>query len=274
MTKDSKPLEQEKALRLLRLGDLRVSAESQRGFRQHHADDLLARFDIDEMETPHVHERGDGTLYIVDGQHSVWALEQWLGSDADDQKLHCWLYRTGLVGEKAEEWEARKFRALNHRLNTNVWDDFRLAVKAGEPVENDILRTVRTQGLVISKEAVPGAIRAVGTLRKVYRRSNAEILGRTLRIIRDSFADSGFEGPIIDGIGHLCQRYNGSLDEAHASVKLSKVPHGAKGLLQQAHVIKERMGGTLAHAVAAAAVEAINRGRGGGKLPSWWKAPS
>lgn len=273
MPKSNNEITQEKRLRLLRLGDLRVSRESQRDFRQHHGDDLLARFDIDEMETPHVHERGDGTLYIVDGQHSVWALKQWLGTDADEQKLHCWVYSTGLSGEAAEQWEARKFRALNHRLNTNAFDDFRLAVKAGEPVEADILRTVQTQGLVISKNRGPGAIRSTGTLKKVYLRGTAEVLGRDLRIIRDGFGDPGFEAKIIEGIGLMCQRYNGVLDEDHAIAQLRKLHGGAKGLMQQAQSTKEKMGCTVAEGVAANAVDAYNRGAPKTKqLPSWWKS--
>lgn len=266
MTKDNRQVGQARSLRWLRLGDLRVSNASQREFRQAHADHLLAIFDIDKLGTPTVNHR-DGRYYIVDGQHSVDAAKRWLGDDWENQKLQCWLYE-GLT----EEDEAELFLSLNDRLSVNVFDKFRVAVNAGRPVESDIQRTVRTQGLVISKDSVPGAIRAVGTLRKVYTRSDADTLGRALRIIRDGFGDAGFEAAVIDGIGHLCQRYNGQLDETVAAAQLRKVNGGVKGFINTAETLRLKTGNTKALCVAATAVDVINRGRGGKKLPSWWQS--
>jgi hypothetical protein len=45
---------------------------------------------------------------------------------------------------------------------------------------------------------------------------------------------------------------------------------GVNGLLGRAEQIRRQTGNPKNHCVAAAAVEAINRGRGGKKLPSWW----
>lgn len=42
--------------------------------------------------------------------------------------------------------------------------------------------------------------------------------------------------------------------------------------MNNAAKLRERFGGTKATAVAAAAVDQINRGKRGKKLPSWWKA--
>lgn len=54
--------------------------------------------------------------------------------------------------------------------------------------------------------------------------------------------------------------------------KLAGSRGGVNGLLNNAAMWREKTGQTVAHCVAAAAVDLINQGRGGKKLPSWWKS--
>lgn len=267
MTKgNEKHVEREARLRWIPLNKVRVSPLAQREQNPSRIDWLLANFDLEQFGTPTVSER-DGHFYIIDGQHRIAALILWLGDGWDEQKVQCWTY-TGLT----EAEEADKFDRLNDVLAVNAFSKFKVRVTAGRTIESDIQRIVQTQGLVISKAKTPGAIGAVGTLRKVYVRSDAETLGKSLRIIRDAFGDAGFEARVIDGIGHLCQRYNGVLDEASAIEHLSNIHGGVKGLLGKAEVLHKQTGNAKAHCVAAAAVDQINSGRGGKKLPSWWKS--
>lgn len=253
-------------LRWIPLGKMRVSSMAQRDLVPARVDRLAAEFDPDLLGYPAVSDR-DGHFWIVDGQHRIEAFKQWLGEDWETQQIQCAVY-TGLD----EESEAALFDRLNDTLAVNAFDKFRVRVNAGYPIETDIDRQVRLEGLVISRDGVPGAIRAVGTLRKVYTRTDAATLGRTLRIIRDAYGDHGLEAPVIDGLGHLCQRYNGELEDDTAIARLSKAHGGANGLLGLAEKIRHQTGQPKAHCVAAAAVDIINRGKGGKKLPSWWKA--
>jgi hypothetical protein len=138
-------------------------------------------------------------------------------------------------------------------------------------VECDIDRIVRAAGLIVSRDKIDGAIGAVGTLRRIYSRAGAAVLGRTLRIIRDAYGDAGFDAAVIDGIGYLCARYNGELEDAVAIVKLQKAHGGVNGLLNKAEVLRRSTGNAKGHCVAAAAVEIINAGRGGKKLPTWFR---
>ena len=262
-------LGQQRVLRWLKLGDLKIAPAAQREFRPHHADKILNEFDLDKLGTPTVNERL-GVLHVVDGQHSIDALRRWLGPGWQEQQLQCWLYK-----DLTEEQEADLFLSLNNNLMVAVFDKFRVAVTADRPVETDIDRIVRAQGLVITKDRArtPGAVRAVGTLRKIYERSDANCLGRTLRIIRDSFGDAGFEASVIDGIGHLTQRFNGEVPEEEAIAALRKVNAGVKGLLGQARVTREKMGSTIGLAVAATALDAVNRQRAASRrLPNWFKS--
>lgn len=252
-------------LRSIALGKLRVNPFSQRELKQSRVEHLVATFDLDLLGHPDVSEQDGGYFNILDGQHRVEAAKVWLGEGWEDQKIQCRVW-TGL----SERQEADKFDRLNDTLTVTAFDKFRTRLNAGRPVQTDIDRQVRLEGLVISRDKVSGAIGAVGTLEKVYRRSDAATLGRTLRIIRDSYGDSGFEAAVIDGIGHLCQRYNGQLDDEKAVEKLGGANGGVGGLLGRANIIREKMGTSKSIAVAAAAVEFINSGKGGKKLPSWW----
>lgn len=248
------------------LGKMHSSPRTQREIKWHRVDHLVASMDLDQIGLPVLSERG-GEFYIIDGQHRVEALKKWLGDGWEKQQIECRVY-TGL----SEAQEAEKFDRLNDVLAVSAFDKFRVRVVAGRTVETSIQSLVESEGLCISKEGVPGAIRAVGTLRRIYNRSDGATLSKALRIIRDAYGDAGFEARVIDGIGHLCQRYNGVLEEKAAIDRLSKAHGGVKGLLGKAEVLHKQTGNAKAHCVAAAAVDIINSRRGGKKLPSWWKA--
>ena len=217
------------------------------------------------MGTPTVSCRG-GWYYIIDGQHRIAALKQWLGS-WQDQQIQCWAYE-GLT----EAQEAEVFLKLNDTLAVHAFAKFKVAVQAGRAGEADVDRIVRALGLRISQARSGGAISAVGTLRRVYARGGAATLSEALRIIRDAYGDAGLDGPVIDGIGLLCQRYNGELSEQKAVERLAAAHGGVSGLISRAGQLRQSTGNAAAQCVAAAAVEVINRGSGGKKLPAWWRA--
>jgi hypothetical protein len=259
-------IEREARLRWVPLGKTKVSPVAQRALNPARVDRLYAEFDLEQFGTPTVSER-DGSFYVIDGQHRIGALIAWLGEGWENQQIQCWAYQ-GLT----EEEEADKFDRLNDVLAVHAFDKFRVRITAGRDVESDIDRIVRSLGLCISRDTVPGAISAVGTLRRVYARSDGPTLSRALRVIRDSYGDPGLEAPVIDGIGLLCQRYNGELSEDAAIEKLKRANGGVNGLLGKAEQLRQRTGNYKSHCVAAAAVDIINTGKGGKKLPSWWKA--
>lgn len=260
---DSKRVQRAAHLRWVPIAKMKVSPLAQRDLNPARVDHLAANFDPEELGAPTVNER-DGAFFVIDGQHRIEALKQigW-----GDQSVQCWTYE-GLT----EAEEAEKFLKLNDTLTVLAMPRFKTGVTAGREVETDIDRIVRAAGLVVSADSIPGAIRAVGTLQRVYNRADGKTLGRTLRIIRDAYGDPGLEAPVIDGLGYVCQRYNGQLDDAHAIARLSAANGGVNGLLNKAEVLRQKTGNQKGHCVAAAAVEIINAGKGGGrKLTSWFK---
>lgn len=261
--RSTKPrVEREARLRWVPIDKMIVNPLAQRELNQSRVDYLAANLDLEQIGNPTLNHR-EGNYYVIDGQHRIEALRQF-GFESDS--LQCWVY-----DDLSSEDEADRFLKLNDALQVQALPKFHAAVHAGREVECDIDRIVRSNGLVVSRHKVPGAIGAVGTLRRVYKRG-PEVLSRTLGIVRDAYGDAGLEAPVLDGIGHLCARYNGELDSDRAVTRLSEAHGGVNGLLNRADVIKRQTGNGKGLCVAAAAVETINKGRGGKKLPDWWKS--
>jgi hypothetical protein len=247
------------------ISKMKVNPLAQRELNESWVEHLALEFDPDQLGLPVLNER-DGNFYVLDGQHRIAAAKQYFSGDTT-QQIQCRVYQ-GLT----EADEAEYFLRLNDVKAVAALPKFRAAVHAGRETEADIDRIVRALDLKITKDKVDGGISAVGTLKKVYTRSGPATFSRTLRIIRDAYGTPGFQSPVIDGVGLLCQRYNGDLDDSQAVEALAKMHGGVNGLLGKAENIRRLTGNQKSHCVAAAAVETINRGRGGKKLPGWWKS--
>lgn len=254
-------VEREATLRWVPIPFMKVSPLAQRELNNGRVARLAADFDLEQLGTPTVNHR-DGSWYIIDGQHRIEALRE-IGYG--DQQIQCWAYE-GLTDVE----EAEKFLKLNDTLTVNALAKFKVGVHAGRAEETEIDKIVRSAGLHVAAGGGYGAISAVGTLRRVYRQGGPGCLTRTLCIIRDAYGDPGLESVVIDGLGLLLGRYNGDLSDERATRALSSANGALKGLLGKAEVLRQQTHSPRAHCVAAAAVDLINRGRGGAKLPSWW----
>lgn len=254
-------IERTAALRWVPVGLMCISPLAQRELNEARVNKMAAGFDPELIGTPTVSHR-DGKWFVVDGQHRIETLRAigW-----GDQQIQCWAYE-GLN----ESEEAEMYLSLNDTLAQTAYDKFKIAVVAQRPAECDVYRVVNSCGLSVTRERIEGGVRAVGTLMRVYRRGGPRVLKRALTIIRDAYGTPGLEAPVIDGLGFLCDRYNGDLEDQVAIAKLSNIHGGVHGLLGKAENIRRSTGQPLGQAVAAAAVEVINAGRGGKKLPSWF----
>lgn len=257
--------EREARLAWVPLGLMRVPQMAQRELKAARVDRIAANMDLEQIGTPTVNKRG-GLYYIIDGQHRVEAYKAWVGEGWEEQQLQCQTYQ-----DLSEQEEAERFLKLNDTLAVQAFDKFRIGFNAGRPEEVEISAVVAKAGLTIARGRGEGAIGAVGTLQRVYRRNGHAVLGRTLGIIRDAYGSAGLEAPIIDGVALMCGRYNGELDTEVVVTRLKSAAGGVSGLMNRAYFAKNQTNAQLNHCVAAAAVDIINRGKGGKKLPSWWK---
>lgn len=256
-------LERTARLRWVPLDQIKVNPAAQRDLKQTRVDHLVASLDLDQIGNPVLNER-NGSFYCIDGQHRIEALRQF---GFTSETVQCWVH-VGLT----EAEEAERFLQINDTLTVEGHAKFRTAVHAGRPDECEINRVVLANGCVVSKDSLPGAIAAIGTVRRIFNRSGSAVLGRTIRIANNAYGDVGLDAAVLDGLGLLCQRYNGDLNDDEATDRLSKVAGGAQGLLGAAEKLRRSTGERRGVCVAAAAVDIINRGKGGKKLPGWWKS--
>jgi hypothetical protein len=247
----------------VRVSEVRISPKAQRSYREAHAAEIAADFDVEAFGYPVVNRRG-GLYYCVDGQHRIGALKimGW-----DDQLIQCEVY-----DNLTEKQEADLFLRRDERKAIPALEKYRIALTAEWDDESEIESVVRQMDLTVG--ATADSIRAVGTLKRVYGRGGPDILGRTLLIIREAYGIPGFESSVIDGVAFVCQRYNGTLDTTKAVKALGNLHGGVNGLLGRAETLRKQTRNPKGVCVAAATVDVINGVKGGKRLTPWWKATS
>lgn len=235
-----------------------VNSSGQRDLRPGWAAQIAAEFNPDRFLPPLISQR-DGQHYCLDGQHRLEAMRLmgW-----EDRPVQCWVY-----DDITEAQEADLFLWHNNRKAVSAFDKFRIGVTAGRDVEVDIDRIVRAADLRVAISV--GSIGAVGALRKVYSYGPA-VLARTLKIARDSYGDDGLGAYVIEGIGMVCARYNGTLNDDTAVARLTTARGGIGALNSKAYSNRRMLGKPMPQCYAAAVVDIINAGKGGKKLPGWW----
>lgn len=250
-------------IRKVWIDDLKVNPVTQREFKPAWANEILRDFDPIKYQRPHVSKRADGTLYIVEGQHGTWAKRQYVG---ENHQIEVELYE-GLT----EEQEADLFLSLNNKKSVDIMSRFKVGVTAGREIECDIDRIVRANGCNVNvSQGANNAIAAVGTLTTIYTKFGPQVLGETLRIIGDSFAEGGYERPILIGISQVLARFPDA-DRVRLVTRLSGLRNGWNGVIQKMTTIRTATGCNVQDGAAAAVVEIYNTGRGGKKLPNWFR---
>lgn len=243
------------------ISDMRVNPRLQRELRPGWAAQIAADFDPDRFTPPLVNKHGN-RYFVIDGQHRVEAMRLmgW-----EDQQVQCWVYDNLSDAEASD-----LFLWHNDRKAVGSFDKFRIAIEAGRTMETDINRIVLAKGLKVA-QGVPGGISATTALGKVYGLGEG-VLGRTLKISNGAYGDEGLKAHVIEGIGLLCARYNGELNDEEAIARLGNARGGVGALNSKAWAARKQLGRSLPQCVAAAATEIINAGKGrsGKKLPNWW----
>lgn len=271
------PAQQERVERVarqdwVRLGDVQVNPVVQREYVAAKANSIAANFDPEHFGLPVVNVR-DGRAWMIDGQHRAAALKIWLGEGWEDQSFLAEVY-TGMT----EAEEANAFLKRNDAMAVNAYNKFKIAVVAGWQDEQDVAGIVLRAGLTISRDRdAEGRVLAVGTLLRIYRRAGADVLSRTLTIIRDAYGTPGLEAAVLSGMSMVVHRYDG-LDDKELINRLGKASGGVGAVLAKAERTKKETGNPKQFCVAGAIVDTFNslsaesKGGNGTRLLSWYKA--
>lgn len=242
------------------VADIRVAPAAQRKYVPDHAAHIAAEFDLEALGYPVLNYRA-GHWWVVDGQHRIGALKimGW-----GDQKIECEVYR-GM----SEEEEADLFLNRDDRRKITPLDRFKIAVTAGRVIECTISKIVEDLELKIGAGA--GRISAVNTLVKVYNRAGADVLGRTLLILREAYGVEGMDAAMLDGMALVLQRYGTDLTTERAVEGLLRLRNGVVTLRQKTATLVRTTGQSRASCTASEIVDTINGIRGGRKIPAWFR---
>lgn len=220
--------------------------------------------DLDAIGIVHAVEYDKRGLLVIDGQHRIQALlahgfGEWLVQaevhlDIRDDKAAC-----------------DKFLKLNKRAAVNPYATFMAEFHSGYPEAVGVMATAKRHGLKIAKSAGDGNLVCVATLKKLWGTNHGEALDTTLSMILAAWGSkaAAVEGRVIEGLGLVLCKYNGTLDTTALTKKLAKYSGGPSGLIGNARGLVGFRKTTVSRCVAECIVEAYNNGRRGEKLDSF-----
>jgi hypothetical protein len=253
------------------VAELRIDPEGQRKLCKAWVKEKAKNFDPDKMGLIVVNRRSDGSYYVMDGQHRVAVI---LELGWDDQLVECELYE-GLSPQE----EALKFLGRNDKRSVQPYDNFRVRLRAKEPIACDIRNIVGGQGLKVSNNGDGAAsVSAVVALERIYRgakisqKDGPKALEDSLKIIIESWGkeSSNFAGMLLEGIGLVRLRYGSKIDNSVLVKKLAKMSGGAAGLIGKGRASKDIHGQSIPRNIAAVIVDSYNRNKRSAKVESWW----
>ena len=262
------PVERRAKIKPVRIDTLRVPAagHAQREFKQSKGDHFAANFSLEKFGYPVVNQAGD-INWLVDGQHRIYAIQK-SGTAGPGNDVLCEVYE-GLTDTEMAEL----FLGRNDATPVSAYERFLVSVTAGRPTETAIVEIVKAEKLEVRPQDQTGSVFCVGTLIRVYKRGGAELLRRTLGLLRDAYSgdSSAFASVIIDGMALMLRRYPDANSDTLIKA-LGKDRHGVNAIIRRAEVYRERLGRQRPQCVAAAIVDMYNESVGRKRrLTKWWR---
>ncbi len=203
----------EREMMRLPLGALNIDSSYQRPLKNSLLKKLAAEFDWNCFGTPAVNKRGDGTFWLMDGQQRCRAAQ--LRGFTVDYLVTC-MVSFGLTVEE----EAKVFTDLNrNRRNTEAMEHHHadLCRKVEDAV--GVNESLTSFGLSLThkkKQATATELRAVNTLRHIYRAGGRDHLDHVLRSILGAWPNEGgmrWHEHILRGMHLFLDRYGDVVDQ-------------------------------------------------------------
>jgi hypothetical protein len=190
--------------RKIRTCDLDVAEAYQRTIVTSQVRRIAKALDPDAFGSLTVGERGDGSLWVVDGLQRLTAARQ-LGIEA----VPC-----DVFASTGPEHEARVFRLKNkHRTNVSALALFRAQLTEGDPQSMEIASVIRECGLRLvltegGKNCWPD-VKAIRSVERAYSRVGADGLRTVFRVLSEAWAGErdALQGDMIDGLAVFLKRH-------------------------------------------------------------------
>lgn len=200
------------------------------------------------------------TAWVIDGQHRVHAA---LGEGLGDTKALCHVYRNLTIEE-----EARKFLDLNNAKSVTGFDRYRAGLVAKDPICLGVQATLERYGLGIAGQArADGYVACVAQVLALYER-DPQLLDQVCGVLSEAWGTraAAWERVPVAAMGLLLGRFNGEVDHAVLSKKLSKYRGGPGALQGDAKGLAGYRPITLTRAAAEIIRDTYNKSRREGAL--------
>jgi hypothetical protein len=225
---------------------------------------LEADLDLDAIGVLHAVEypiHRETKIWIIDGQHRLQALlTHGFGEWLVEVKVH--------LDVVDDARASALFLKLNDRSPVSSYDRWVNEIKAknGDAINTNAI--VMKHNLTVERQSGDSHVTCVSSLKKLYLVDSGASLDKTLGAIVAAWGSkaAALEGRLIDGIGQVFARYNGSIDEPAMVKKLAKYSGGAPGLVGDARGLMEYRRMTLSRCIAERVIDTYNLGRRVGKL--------
>lgn len=231
------------AFEVVTIDDLKVDHSYQRDLDVNLVQGIAKEWDIAAAGPIVVARRGDGSLFVVNGQHRAAGAKTAGEAEIIAQVIDL----SNVPIDEARKLEAELRLKGNTRRGDKVQERFRAQLAAGYKESLALVEIAREFGTRINPWPDPKhGINCVSTLEGLYRKDRGGHLVRVLEFVREAFGN--VDGPtsvsaLLSGVSWLLERHDNELDRKRMVERLSV--ETLDGLLRQARSHKAAMGGSL-----------------------------
>jgi hypothetical protein len=202
---------------MVKVSDLFVDYSYQRSPIGKKVNKIAKNFDPDLLGVIICSMRESGVLAVIDGSHRVHALRQ---KQMNDAVLNALVY----FDLKIED-EAKIFSLLNQEhTKPNPAEIFKAGIIAGDEETIVINRIFTNLGLNIGVGPGENKVRAISTVKRVYRNAGEKVLRDTLYTIKSAYGDSSstMRDVLISAVAIVYNRYGDSVEVSRMITTLQK----------------------------------------------------
>lgn len=206
--------------KVLNSGELVVCNEYQRPLNEAKIRLIIRDYDPQVVNPVKVSYR-NGRYYVVDGQHTVAALERM--NDGKPVDVQCKVF----YGMSQSD-EARLFvKQTGHSSGVPISFKLRALANDGDPDVTAMVKSCERCGFDVSwiPCATRGKICAAGALWTAWKSNGQEQFERVLTVIKSAWEGSpeSLQGSIIGGIAFVYKHYASAIDDSRMAKKLAAV---------------------------------------------------
>jgi len=256
----------------LHVGEFMTDHHVQRQLNEARVVEMAADFRPDSMGLITASMRGDGRLYILDGQHRIAAARR---ANYDDEVA------ARVFSDLTIQEEAGLFLTLNKTRAVSTIERFKVRVTLGDRIAVNINKILKMYGLHVNFAAAntPNTISSIVTLEKVYRGAgvrdegdHADLVDKTIKtLVRAYGGDTRpvvFSRAMVEGMGIFHATYGKRVDMDRLIETMSAVP--PRQVASRARTRRDAMGGAIGEN-AAEIILGIYNHRRKDKLPEFSK---